>query len=160
MSDGQAVAGGPWIQSPAAAPFTINPIADSSMPPGTPVCRAADKVSPGDANTLPTATIVGLTTRKSATGERVPVQFADLLTLSTAQWDAVTGQTGGLTEGAQYFLSTDTGKLSSTPPATLNPLLKKSSTKFDPRIPAVYDAPVGVAWSATTMMILPQAPRL
>jgi hypothetical protein len=42
------------------------------------------------------------------------------LTASTAQWDAVTGQTGGLTPGALYYLSVATaGKLTSDGPDTV-----------------------------------------
>ena len=46
-------------------------------------------------------------------------QSDGVLTASTAQWDAVTGQTGGLTTGAQYFLSSTTaGRLTTTAPTT------------------------------------------
>jgi hypothetical protein len=42
-----------------------------------------------------------------------------VLSGTTAQWDAVTGQTGGLTAGVDYFLSAATaGRVTTTPPAT------------------------------------------
>lgn len=47
------------------------------------------------------------------------IQIADVLKLTTAEWDAVTGDSGGLTAGARYFLSAaTTGKMSVTPPST------------------------------------------
>jgi hypothetical protein len=45
------------------------------------------------------------------------VQTDGFFTATTAQWDVVTGQTGGLTSGAAYFLSAATaGKLTTTAP--------------------------------------------
>ena len=42
-----------------------------------------------------------------------------LMVGSTAQWDAITGQTGGLTFNSTYFLDpTTAGKLTTTPPST------------------------------------------
>jgi len=41
-----------------------------------------------------------------------------ILTATTGQWDAVTGQVGGLTPGADYFLSAGTaGQMSTTAPS-------------------------------------------
>lgn len=45
------------------------------------------------------------------------VQTDGFFTATTAQWDAITGQTGGLTPGAAYFLSAATaGRLTTTAP--------------------------------------------
>jgi hypothetical protein len=41
------------------------------------------------------------------------------LTATTGEWDTVTGGSGGLTAGAQYYLSdTTAGRLTTTPPST------------------------------------------
>lgn len=46
-------------------------------------------------------------------------QNEGVLALSTAQWDVVTGDTGGLTFGSAYYVSTATaGMLTKTPPTT------------------------------------------
>lgn len=72
------------------------------------------------ANATGTKDVVGLvvdtSVNASANGN---IATAGVVTATTAQWDAVTGQTGGLTAGAVYFLSAATaGGLTSTMPAT------------------------------------------
>jgi hypothetical protein len=61
-----------------------------------------------------------------------------VLTATTGQWDAVTGQVGGLTAGSQYWLSAATaGALTTTAPTATGE----------------YVAPVGVAMSTTELEI-------
>lgn len=86
-----------------------------------------------------TKNVIGLvkdtTIAASATGN---VQTDGLLVATTAQWDAVTGQTGGLSPGAWYYLSpTTAGGLTSTPPSTANQ----------------YVVPIGLAISSTALDI-------
>lgn len=58
------------------------------------------------------------------------------VTATTAQWDAVTGQSGGLTPGAKYYLSNVTaGAITTTAPAT------------------GYVCPLGIATSDTTFIL-------
>ncbi len=58
------------------------------------------------------------------------------MTATTTQWDAATGQTGGLTPGAPYYLDpTTAGKITPTAPTTAGQ----------------YVIQVGVAFSATVM---------
>ena len=72
------------------------------------------------------------------------VQTGDVLTATTTQWDAVTGQTGGLTTGATYFLSAATaGNLTTTAPSTAGQ----------------FRVPIGVALSTTDMLVRIQ-PRI
>jgi hypothetical protein len=48
------------------------------------------------------------------------------LTATTGQWDAVTGQTGGLTPGALYYLSVATaGKLTLTATETVGEFVER-----------------------------------
>lgn len=123
--------------------YTNNPIANASYPPGTPVYRSGGKVAKAIATSAAASSCVGLTAHQSAADERVFTQFGGLLTLSTLEWDAITDQTGGLTEGAYYYVSdVDAGELTTTPPSGGA---------------GHYVAPVGIGWSSEAMLILPQA---
>jgi chloramphenicol 3-O-phosphotransferase len=90
-----------------------------------------------NANSFSTATVVGVVTSVStASGAAASVAVAGVVTATTGQWDAVTGQTGGLTTGAKYYLSNTTaGALTTTAPST-----------------GVL-APVGVALSTTKLVL-------
>lgn len=66
------------------------------------------------------------------------VQFAGVVALTTGQWDAVTGGSGGLTTGATYYLSTNPGLLTTVAPTTTG-----------------YKVQLGVAASATELAISP-----
>lgn len=90
-------------------------------------------------NALSTALAVGLVASASvAPAGLASVQLNGTLSGTTGQWDAVTGQTGGLTPGAYYYLSSTTaGKLAVTYPST----------------PGVYPVKVGIALSSTELLI-------
>lgn len=94
----------------------------ASAPIGTPVyLSAADTFVNARANAVATAKVYGLVMDVAiaavASGN---IATDGVVTATTAQWDAITGQTGGLTVGADYFLdAAAAGKLSSTPPATV-----------------------------------------
>jgi hypothetical protein len=86
---------------------------------GTPVFVAgAGSVDKARANAAGTKDVLGFITDISvATGQPGTVQSDGVLTASTAQWDAVTGQSGGLTPNTTYFLdSAAAGKLTPTAP--------------------------------------------
>lgn len=79
-----------------------------------------DTVDLARANALSTSGVLGLvqdnSIAASGTGD---VLTSGHLTGSTAQWDAVTGGTGGLTANSIYYLSATTaGRLTATPPST------------------------------------------
>jgi len=80
----------------------------------------AGQVSKANANSGSTYTVIGLVKDTSITNTSSgDISIAGTLTATTGQWDAVTGQTGGLTSGAQYYLSAVTaGALTTTPPST------------------------------------------
>ena len=64
------------------------------------------------------------------------IQTDGVLSATTAEWAAVTGDTGGLTPGADYFLSTTAGKLTTTPPSGSGQYVMKvgmaiSTTEFE-----------------------------
>ena len=85
----------------------------------------ADSVKKAQANAAGTADVFGLVFDVSITNATTgQIAMNGLVTATTGQWDAVTGQTGGLTIGATYFLDAATsGKLTSTPPTTAGQLV-------------------------------------
>jgi len=73
----------------------------------------------GVANAGATSLIAGLAYADIAAAASGVVDTAGEMTLTTAQWDAVTGQTGGLTAGARYYLDATTGgHITSTVPGS------------------------------------------
>jgi hypothetical protein len=99
---------------------------------------AAGTVKKAQSNAAGTADVFGLmfdvSTAAAASGQ---VAKNGLVTATTGQWDAVTGQTGGLTFGAKYFLDPATaGRMTTTPPTTVGQLVvllgtAQSSTEMD-----------------------------
>lgn len=80
---------------------------------------AANTGLPARANASGTAGVIGFLRADTAAGQGGFVQTDGLLTATTAQWDAVTGQTGGLTPGSAYWLSSATaGRITVTAPTT------------------------------------------
>jgi hypothetical protein len=88
---------------------------------GAPVyVSSADGVDLAQADAVATVEVLGLvqdtTILTTASGN---IQTDGILSASTAQWDAVTGETGGLTAGGVYYLDSATaGMLTQTPPST------------------------------------------
>lgn len=106
------------------------------------ICRAVyvsgnGQVRLANANSSGTYEAVGLVgvTSISASASGTIV-VSGTLSATTGQWDAVTGQSGGLTFGAKYYLSnTNNGALTTTPPLS------------------GYVVPVGKALSSTQMVL-------
>lgn len=87
---------------------------------GSPVyISAANAFQPARANASATSDVIGLVREASvAAASNGAVQSDGIFTATAAQWDAVTGQTGGLTVGSVYYLSPATaGRLTITPPS-------------------------------------------
>lgn len=81
---------------------------------------ATNQVRLANANSASTTNVVALVAstsiNSSASGN---IAVAGMLEATTTQWDAVTGQSGGLTPGATYFLSNTTaGALTTTAPTS------------------------------------------
>lgn len=99
--------------------FTLTNASASAVPIGTPVyISAASACQPARANASGTCELAGLVRDASiAASASGSVQTDGVLTATTTQWDSVTGQTGGLTPGSTYFLSSATaGRLTVTAP--------------------------------------------
>lgn len=114
-----------------------------SAPFGSPVyLSAAGQFQLARANAQATHDVLGLVRDPSiAAGASGSIQTDGLITGSTAQWDAVTGQTGGLTAGSYYFLSINTaGKLTTIAPTSQGEYIQRvgkaiTSTSLEISIP-------------------------
>lgn len=106
---------------------------------------SAGNVNKARANAAGTSKVVGIVPNDISNGATGTVQVNGVVTLTTAEWDAITGQTGGLTAGSIYFLSAATaGLLTTTAPSTVGQLVVR----------------VGIALSATEMSVSPGDPIL
>lgn len=88
---------------------------------GAPIyAAAAGHYDKARANAAGTKDVVGLAVLATvASGGTIYGQSDGLFTATTAQWDAVTGETGGLTFNTIYYLDPATaGKLTATPTTT------------------------------------------
>ena len=96
-------------------------VADASLAPGAPVYPTTnDHVDNAKADAAGTSTCIGLSQAGCASSATGQVQTEGVLTLTTGQWDAVFGTTGGLTVGTTYYLSpTTAGKGTATVPTTI-----------------------------------------
>ena len=81
---------------------------------------AAGSVKKAQANAQGTADVLGMVMDATvAAAGTATIATRGFITATTTQWDAVTGQTGGLTLSASYFLDpTTAGKITTTPPTT------------------------------------------
>lgn len=142
MTDTSSRAGG-QLPTNTIAGNQYNPLAGPTdhhpehFPPGTPLAQSrstSGTVIPARANSVDTASVVGLAAIPGVVGESVATQFHGVLTLTTAEWDEVTTQTGGLTTGAVYYLSTGfhEGELTTTKPSTLDDFVTQVGVALSP----------------------------
>lgn len=89
---------------------------------------------------------LGLALFDTSAGSPLTVQTQDIVTLTTAQWDTVTGETGGLTSGAVYYLST----------AVLGQITVTAAVADPPNIR--FNSRIGLAITATELNVLIRAP--
>jgi hypothetical protein len=120
MADEQNV-----ILSPSPVPpNSYLPIAGESFPPGSPVAQIPSPSVPrtvqkAKADAADTTNAVGLAAKVGIEDLHAHVQFAGPLTLTTAEWDVITGGSGGLVVGVPYYLSNATaGKMSTSLPGS------------------------------------------
>jgi hypothetical protein len=82
-----------------------------------PVYVQGGNAKPAQADSQSTVRVAGLVVETADDGNPVEVMSDGVFETDTTSWDFITGQTGGLTEGAPYFLSADTaGKLTLNAP--------------------------------------------
>ncbi len=87
---------------------------------GQPVyLSSATEVNKADADADATSTCIGLATTAISSAASGTIQTNGVITLTTTEWDAVCGTSGGLAIGTVYYLSGGTaGLLTSTAPTT------------------------------------------
>jgi hypothetical protein len=106
---------------------------------------AADTVKKAQANSLATASVLGLVFAVTiASGGTGGVIVGGPMTATTAQWDTVLSTVGGLTPGVEYYLD----------PATSAKLVPKSSAPTTVGQVVTY---VGKAYSTTEMQVNPSS---
>jgi len=79
---------------------------------------SATQVDKAAANADATAKPIGLATAAISSAASGSIQTSGVITLTTGQWDALCGTTGGLTFGTVYYLSATAGLLTATAPTT------------------------------------------
>jgi hypothetical protein len=118
---------------------TATSSAGSTTAAGAPVYIHTDATfKKAKADNATTNAVVALAIADIADTVSGTLQSAGMLTLTTGQWDAITGGSGGLTPAAKYYLDPATaGKLTTTAPTTVGQFV----------------TPVGIAWTTTKMCI-------
>jgi len=111
---------GAWTALPTPTQLSLTNGEASAFIVGNVVySSAAGTVKKAQANALGTSYVVGLTLTATAAAGSATIQSDGVVTLSTGQWDAVAGTTGGLAFGTVYYLSAATaGLLTATAPST------------------------------------------
>ena len=97
---------------------------------GTPVYKTtnANEVKKSKADASGTMKVIGLVadTAGIASAAAGNIQIEGTISLTTAQWDAVAGTSGGLTAGTTYYASaTSAGILTATAPSTATQYVQK-----------------------------------
>lgn len=112
-------------------PTYINGDSGSHIPGQVVYPSAAGTVQKARANAAGTMPAIALAQTTVANGVSGAYQSDGTISLTTAEWDAVAGTTGGLTAKTEYFVSGATaGLLTATPPATgyAQPVIIATST--------------------------------
>jgi len=142
----QGMPGPPGLPGGASDSIIVQQTDDVLLPGNVVYTTAISRFELAIGNGYPQTRAVGLSHFATGAGSAATVQTQDIITLLTTDWDAVTGQTGGLSIGAVYYLSqTSPGMLMTTPPVADPP-----NVRFNSRI--------GIALSATKLNVLIRAP--
>lgn len=143
-----AAVGPPGPQGPKGDPGFAALVAetDDALVPGSAVyAKNTGRFGLARADSFPETRFAGFSNATTAPGFAATVISGGPLELTTAEWDAVTGQIGGLTPGAPYFLSTTAfGSITTVPPSAAG----------------LFSAKVGKAITTTTLDVDPRNPIL
>ena len=125
-------------EDPENFPNCIAPEADTAIPAGAVIRPTGDNLCGlAEADSDPHAAAVAVAIRPCAVGDRAVSRYVGPVTLTTDQWDAVAGTSGGLHAGTVYYLSRVTpGHIVAGAPGVINVI-------------------IGVAISTTTLMVNP-----
>lgn len=111
---------------------------------GMPVASSGDMIVRAVASSLALSLSIGVIVAEADPTLVAQVLPVGLAFLGTSEWDAVTGQTGGLTPGAVYFVGSTPGTLTTTPPSSTGQVV----------------AEIGHAVTSTGLLLLPKTPIL
>jgi len=128
----QQLQSGDSIANNANLPVFTNGESSATITIGMPVyISAADTVKMAKANALGTINPIGfMQATSTAAGSTGAVQLTGDLSATTVQWDAVcTGESGGLTPGALYYLDPAAyGKITVTAPTAVGQYIQQVGT--------------------------------
>ena len=114
---------GDTLVAPTTSPLgvTLTNASGVTLDPGMVVYPSgADQVSKARANASGTAFPIGMAEASIANSSSGNIVIEGLVTLTTGEWDAVAGTSGGLTAGTTYYLDPSTaGLITSTAPTTV-----------------------------------------
>jgi hypothetical protein len=135
----QQLQSGDSLNAAVAENNTVTLTADATLIAGQVVyATAADHVGKAKADAAGTVRTLGLATAAITSGATGGVQTSGIVTLTTGQWDALAGTSGGLTFNAVYYLSAATaGLLTATATTTVGQYVKE----------------IGIAISTTELLI-------
>ena len=129
-----------WLRSSFWTPSVNGDVV--TITAGAPVVISGMSSLLANASSHALSTVVGLSVWSAAPTLPMVIATGTEIVLATATWDAITGQSGGLTPGATYYLAPVAGMLTTTPPSS----------------PGQSVCVVGRALSATEFLVFPQAP--
>ena len=107
-------------QGPAGSATDFAAETDDALVPGPPVyVKANGHVAEAQADALPQARVRGLSLTTTGPTFAADVQTQGSLELTTGEWDAVTGDAGGLVPAENYYVDpASAGMMTTTPPST------------------------------------------
>lgn len=117
----QQLPSGDTLNAPVTEVDVVSKVNDnaSTLPPGTPVyVKSNGNADEAQANNIATVQVLGFYTASVLTTASGLVQTDGVLALSTGEWDAITGGSGGLDPGVVYYLDHDTAGLMTDTPTT------------------------------------------
>jgi hypothetical protein len=125
---------------------SINAVNGDSSPlvAGMPVVLVGALLKRANASSVGLSAVIGIVFQNAGLALPANVIAGGPCTLTTAQWDAITGQSGGLTPSATYWLGTSVGTMSTSPPSVAGQSV----------------CVIGRALSATALQVALQAPIL
>ena len=135
----QQLQSGDTLNAPIDTPIVINQTLTSNVLPGSIVyADAADSVDLARANASGTTKPIGMSAAAGTAAASGDIIVDGPVVLTTGEWDAIMGTTGGLTAGAEYFLSAATaGMGTGTATTTVGQ----------------YVVPLGIALSTTELLL-------
>jgi len=138
----QQLQSGDTLDATVSEKDVVSMIADATLIAGNAVyAAAAGHCDKARANAAATSRVIGLATTAITSGASGSIQTNGVVTLTTGEWDAVAGTTGGLTYNTIYYLSAGTaGLITSTAPSTTSQLVVQ----------------LGIALSTTELYLDPQ----